>query len=217
MISSPITYEGEDLRTVQSYEQNPALQSAAYWMDDSIQGLKSTIKGFYILAQQHHCCYCNSELLTEHGRAWDVEHIIPRSSHPIFLFTPRNLAVSCIDCNGRKRDKNVLVTDRRSRYPEDGSFFKIIHPHFDEYSDHILVFSEKFYQAKTRKGEETIAICGLGRFSYAYANWDEGLAGNDAIIRTLDALMNAADDEERLQRLANLLIVAQVNVSRSFL
>jgi len=48
-------------------------------------------------------------------------------------------------------------------YPEKTDRYRIYHPHFDEYKDHII--KVKFlYLEKSKKGGYTIYVCNLNRF-----------------------------------------------------
>src|SRR5690606_8510723 len=99
--------------------------------------IKTKIKKHYLAAQGNTCCYCWQIIPTRHGRTWDAEHVVPRESHPGFMFTPQNLALACPDCNGPKSNKQTLVSPSTTTYPTTGDAFLVVHPHFDDYADHI--------------------------------------------------------------------------------
>ena len=50
-------------------------------------------------------------------------------------------------------------------YPADGASFKIVHPYFDRYSDHIAILANSVYQSKSDKGANLIAMCHLYRLA----------------------------------------------------
>lgn len=133
--------------------------------------VRAKIKTHYVQEQGNRCCYCNRRQDTENHRLWDVEHIVPRSTHPGFMFIPLNLAVACADCNREKGDDQVLVRARRTTYPTSSTAFKIVHPHFDAFSDHIHQ-DGYVYLPKSEKGTFTIRACNLLRFAQKYINWD---------------------------------------------
>jgi hypothetical protein len=90
------------------------------------------------------------------------------------MFTPRNLALSCPDCNGPKRDEETLVDPSVATYPSSGDGFLIVHPHFDYYYDHIAVAGVVYTAVEgSDKGEWTIGACDLGRFAQLKIGWPD--------------------------------------------
>jgi len=168
-----VKYEGEIKDTVDAYVLNKDAQSGDYWesTEEEVTKVKKHIKEHYKIAQDFTCVYCQQKVLFNHGRVWDIEHIIPKKLYPKFLFTEENLALSCPDCNGRKLDKNVLVNPKRKTFPNKSEDYIIVHPHFDEYEKHIKVLDNQLYFPKDEKGIKTIEICGLLRFAYKFSNY----------------------------------------------
>jgi hypothetical protein len=167
----PVTYVAPDLDTVRKFETSyPKLSS--YWTDAECTAIKSTIKQHYLAVQRHTCCYCRQIIAISHGRVWDAEHIVPRKSHPGFMFTPQNLALACPDCNGAKSAKQTLVDPSITTYPNTGDAFLVVHPHFDKYADHIEQ-GEYLYVRRSDKGQWTITNCNLGRFAGQQFGWPE--------------------------------------------
>lgn len=116
---------------------------------------------------------CNSgmakQILATHGRVWDIEHVISRDENLKFMFEPQNLAVSCIECNGAKRATRVTIRDY-VRFPRRSQNYLIVHPHFDEYFEHIDIVGDNTYQALSKKGKFTIYHCDLFRYWEREAN-----------------------------------------------
>lgn len=139
-----------------------ALDEQLEWGCDELRGLRSEIKRFYLKEQTRRCCYCRKQIQTNHGRVWDVEHVIARVLRPEFTFEPENLAVACIDCNSAKSDQNILLVERRS-FPRRSEAYSIIHPHYDEWEDHLL-FGNAIFAPKSEKGARTIVVCKLYRY-----------------------------------------------------
>ncbi|WP_330442441.1 HNH endonuclease [Flavobacterium sp. C4GT6] len=138
------------------------------WQDDDITDIRSDIRDYYRTEQSGKCAYCNQLIsLVSAGNA-QVEHIVPKSKHLKFIIEPKNLCVICADCNEIKRNQEVLndvpdITKKGiKRYPRVSSSFKIIHPHFDKFTDHLLVING-YYIDKTTKGGYTIVFCKLNR------------------------------------------------------
>ena len=147
---------------VASFDNGPVKDSAR-WSDADITPTRKEIKQHYIAEQRHLCCYCGLPDPAVHGLDWDVEHIAPRKLHPRFMFTPANLAVACRECNQHKGSKETLLDPSVSVYPLKADAFLIVHPHFDDWTEHILR-DHLAYAAFTPKGEWTIKECNLNRF-----------------------------------------------------
>jgi len=118
------------------------------------------IRDFYNNEQNKLCAFCKLPFRDE----IQVEHLIPKkgNNHRIeFSYTPRNLVVACRFCNTKKSTNNDFITQTWRDYPQSGIYFKIIHPHYDKYFDHIQIVDKSRYVAKTLKGYKTIDRCGL--------------------------------------------------------
>lgn len=162
MIATLITYGMASAVLVASFDNGPVKDSAR-WSDADITPTRKEIKQHYIAEQRHLCCYCGLPDPAVHGLDWDVEHIAPRKLHPRFMFTPANLAVACRECNQHKGSKETLLDPSVSVYPLKADAFLIVHPHFDDWTEHILR-DHLAYAAFTPKGEWTIKECNLNRF-----------------------------------------------------
>ncbi len=163
MIATPISYGSASAALVATYDGGP-VKDAARWNDTDVDPTRKEIKQHYIAEQRHLCCYCGLPDPAVHGLDWDVEHITPRKLHPEFMFTPENLAVACRECNGHKGSKETLLDPSASAYPLTADAFLIVHPHFDDWAEHILR-DHLAYAAFTPRGEWTIKECNLNRFA----------------------------------------------------
>lgn len=101
------------------------------------------------------------------------EHIVYKDKHPQWMFLPDNLCVSCPTCNEFKGTTEVLVDYRAKTYPKVSKGFKIIHPLYDKYSDHIELIGGVLYRGKTAKGVFTINTCHLYRVGLAEERVDK--------------------------------------------
>lgn len=160
-----VSFSSCERSAIDSFEKSPA-HSASDWASESFGMVKKTIKDHYLKVQDYTCCFCRQRIVVKHNRGWDTEHIISRSSYPKFMFHPQNLCVTCIDCNVEKNSKNVLVASRKiTKFPARSSSYLIVHPHFDNYDEHIRVFvAGQLYGWITPKGRETLNVYGLDRF-----------------------------------------------------
>ena len=173
----PIEYTGANAAIVTAFDAlGRAAQSGDYWSDDAVKPVKSAIKTHYIAEQLRRCCYCNRDLATNHHGVWDGEHIIPKSSHPQFLFKPENLAAACKDCNQAKGDKPVLRNNARVTFTTASEDYEIVHPHFDVYHEHIRWIGDIPRPNGSLKGKATIYKCDLLRFAAA----DSGMTSSPA-------------------------------------
>lgn len=163
---APIEYSGANAAVVEAYEaRDPIDQSGDYWSADEVKPVKAAIKAHYIAEQKRVCCYCAGDLGTSNQGNWDCEHVIARSTHPRWLFTPGNLAVACKDCNLAKSDEPVLANKRRKTWPTRSTDYVIVHPYLDRYDDHIRWVGTVPRPNGSLKGKNTIYMCDLLRFA----------------------------------------------------
>lgn len=130
---------------------------------DRIKSLKSEIKHHYRIEQQYTCVYCGNTNYINHGSSWHIEHIIPKETNDQLMFESENLCLSCPECNQYKGRKKVLIDgiNNSSR----SSDFVIVHPHYDEYNEHILREGMLYIPNNgSDKGKNTIKVCKLFRF-----------------------------------------------------
>lgn len=115
------------------------------------------------------------------------EHIVYKGKHPQWMFLPENLCIACPNCNEFKGTTEVLVDSGARTYPKSGDGFKIIHPLYDKYSDHIELVGGILYRGKTVKGKFTIDTCHLYRVELAEERADQKMysENKDNIIAKL--------------------------------
>lgn len=191
------SYKGEMQEKIDEFNALSDV-TGSYWdqtLDGLLSKIKKSIKDHYLVAQDYRCAYCLQRIEVLHNAAWDAEHIVPKDSHPRFMFEPRNLCISCKDCNNSKRNKPVLINNSRKNYPDKSEDYIFCHPHFDDYAEHIKILrSAGFYLPKTDKGRKLVEICGLLRFLYKFSNYE--CVDQDIKIRMSelnDALMSSDD------------------------
>lgn len=169
------------------------------WSDNDISDIKESIKQFYIPEQNHICPYCQQRFLTNNGRQWDIEHIIPRQTQVGFMFTPQNLCVCCPDCNSHKGYKKTTTSVAKKTPPTKSHLYLIVHPHFDKYDDHIEVIEPGYlYRAKSKKGENTMYVCSLNRF-YQFSGYNSAVATDHRLMMLANGLSSAQSEEEKRQ------------------
>lgn len=197
MILNPVVFCEASAALVALYDAEPD-KISTYWSDEEVTPVRLEIKAHYIKEQQHLCCYCGLPDPSTHGLDWDVEHVVSKKHRPEFMFTQVNLGVACKECNGSKRDKETLVDPLATAYPSTSDAFIVVHPHFDEWSDHILR-DDLTYASFTDKGKWTIEACRLNRFNERVI----GLRFPLSDSRYEDQVRSLLADGSTLQQIAN--------------
>jgi len=200
-INRPYAYSIKHVSLVEDFKKMQRQEQVGFW-DNTNKGvwkiIKKSLKDHYIVAQDYQCAFCLQRNVVEHNGVWDAEHIIPKATHPHFMFESQNLCVSCKDCNGAKLDKPVTKAKVKDEFSTESDDYLICHPHFDEYSAHINVISVAgVYLPKTDKGRRLIETCGLLRFLYKYSNHE--CASEEIKARTVqlnNQLLEAASELE---------------------
>ncbi|MCF2906511.1 hypothetical protein L0666_16075 [Octadecabacter sp. CECT 8868] len=161
---NPVQYSAPNKTLVDAFEaRQPDEKDPKYWNDDEVNSVRAEIKDHYIAEQGRQCCYCGRKYPTGNKAVWDGEHIIAKNLAPQFMFEPRNLAASCKDCNIAKHEDEVRANPKRKSFPDQSQNYVIVHPHFDNYNDHIRWYGE-VVRALTPKGKALIIMCDLLRF-----------------------------------------------------
>ncbi|GAB3892310.1 hypothetical protein GCM10028803_05000 [Larkinella knui] len=205
-IDVPVVYTPE----INAIIANKKLQegfSHLSWADEDLEAMRIFIRRYYYQIQKGICSYCRQRVSTQSALNCHVEHIVPKSKHLDFMFTPKNLCVICADCNQIKREQETLGQEidtvnnpnRIIQYPRVSNSFKIVHPHFDNYNEHIVEING-FYLDQTDKGHFTIGACKLNRKLREFG-W-ESIEINDAMITEL--MNRYLDEPDPLKRAAIL-------------
>lgn len=212
MINNYYSYSREESILLEEIKGESGFDHTS-WMDDRLLNIRSSVRRFYRSQQSGICVYCRSPLSLQSSSNCQVEHIIPKSKCIEFIFESKNMCVVCADCNEIKADKEVrgeypIVTSRSSivRYPRSSGAFKIIHPFYDDYEDHILKINN-YYVDRTEKGHFTIGVCKLNRFVREFGVADEVLETPD-INQLMGAFISTDNELERfrlLQRIKALI------------
>lgn len=190
MIHRPIVFSGPAQSHVNTFDNK-----ATHWDGTCSvrKAFRKEVRDYYRAEQNFTCPYCGRLREEFHGGQWDIDHIIPKSSYPEYLYTPQNLAVTCKDCNTNKSNKDPLSSPlvNGSPYPLNKSEYKIIHPHFDPYDEHIILSKDKngrsCHEVISVKGRNTFQMCNLIRFS-------EALSGTSEFVKELGIDVGITDD-----------------------
>lgn len=191
----PVAYTPASQAIVTAYEALPKdKQTGAYWSDAAIKPVKKEIKDHYISEQSRRCAYCRQPMHTDNNGVWDAEHVISKTKNPEFMFVPRNLAISCKDCNLAKSEEEVRRV-KKVAFPDTSEEYRIVHPHFDDYDQHIGWVGPLCFAKTTGKGTATINMCNLSRYAAMRIGEIENINDNrfNALVATLMGAKSPGD------------------------
>ena len=171
------------------------------WNKNCFDDLKKEIKAHYRSEQENLCVYCKRELGFD-VKTVEIEHFFPKKKFPQFGFEPLNLSLSCPGCNLMKGIIEVSKHEYK-RYPSVSTKMLIVHPHYDEYSEHIFIHKEMIYRGITRKGDQTIATCRLNRLYSVEKNVKQHLKNKSTTHRIIEELRNS--DQKDIAEIKDLL------------
>lgn len=180
--------------TLQNYIDNYDGENYRVWntTEGLVAEIRKEIRDHYKREQRYKCCYCRQQNLQDHGLVWDCEHILPKAIYPTFLFEPFNLALSCKECNqAKEKYKNELIKVFCSIYSLKSEDYRIIHPHFDTYSDHIEISSLNgtiIFKVleNSEKGKFTYICCNFIRYEKKLVGYSEV---NNNVALTINKLL----------------------------
>lgn len=189
-IKNPIVYSVELSKKLKSKLADPNF-TYKDWGCDDLADFRSLVREYYRVQQNGLCAFCRADISLRSAANCNVEHIVPKSLRREFIFEPKNLCVICADCNEIKRDKEILAAEPNplkrdaKLYPRSEGAFLIVHPHFDDWDEHIAIFGKLFVDLSD-KGNFTIGACTLNRRLRKF--------GWEAVIVSEADLRNAAQE-----------------------
>lgn len=152
------------------------------------------------------CCYCRFPL---HGGGHfivDPEHVLPKSldAYRPLSYTVWNLGIACKRCNMQyKRAKIDFVIDTLTEAAfQDSANYRLIHPNFDHYKEHISINIEMNDDATLIKYTKQPGSV-KGPYTYDYFSLKEREVGTFDAAQGLDVpddLKNAALEAQELAR-----------------
>ena len=166
IVSEPYQPTEEEKQAIRELENKGLV--ASDWKSGSkyIKNFKEHLKNDMYKKQYKRCAFCRIHIPTGCVHM-HRDHIVYKDAHPQWMFLPENLCVSCPICNEFKGTTEVLTNPKTAVYPKDSNGFKIIHPLYDRYSEHIELLNGILYKGKTAKGVFTIETCHLYRVDLA--------------------------------------------------
>ena len=176
-----------------------------------VKNFKENLREDMYVKQNKRCAYCRIHV-PKGCNPMHREHIVYKDEHPKWMFLPENLCVSCFWCNNWKGTTEVLVDPKTVNYPKASNGFKIIHPMYDRYSDHIELVGGVLYKGITDKGIFTINTCHLYRVDLAEERVDQKMLAENkgSIIAELVYLTTQSsqyvDDKEKFLQYVTRLV-----------
>ncbi|MBO9873529.1 MULTISPECIES: HNH endonuclease [Xanthomonas] len=157
------------------------------WDLQDLQELRHEVRKHYRAEQKMTCAYCRQPVAEISAAGSPIDHIACKSSYLQFMFEPRNLCVTCPDCNSFKRNREVMVDpvlkgSAKKKYPTDTNRFRIFHPHYDNYGDHIKRAGILYFSC-SQKGAYTVYICNLARYVNSFGISNELLHDFAAVLQ----------------------------------
>jgi len=131
------------------------------WDSGQLSLYKYRIRKYLLKEFNRKCCYCGGEL-TPDMYPVAIEHIIPKKIVKEFTMEFMNLGLACDRCNSLKSVRSPLIGPlmNTSSYP-NADDFKIIHPFYHDYNDHISIEEPGIYVKKDDRGLATINMVAL--------------------------------------------------------
>lgn len=195
VIDHPYELTGEDILAIQ--EASPKVKDKDHWENNCLNDFKGRFRRDMLPKQNYRCAYCRRELHTNEVTP-EIEHIVPKSLKPNWMYEPFNLCLSCKLCNTKKGHvKKTLEDETVEEMPQDTKAYKMIHPHLDRYSENIEFVGDILYRGISNKGKYTIWLCELNRYEVAAARAME-LIKQGAIDETRTVLVLTDKDNQEL-------------------
>lgn len=160
IIASPYPMTTADAKAID--KASSGKPKAEDWEHSALKSFKERVRSHYRKQQNQKCVYCRMDV-SKATSYFNIEHIVPKSVHPEWLYEPLNLCVACTNCNSSKNNQEVLSDKNTKSLPTESSGYLIIHPHIDRYFEHIEIVDGLLYKGLTSKGVKTIELCNLTR------------------------------------------------------
>lgn len=205
----PVKYRNKDVLKLRLH---PVL-TTDYWADSSFDSIKRLVRFIHYKTQKRRCAYCR-RLLNPLGINEHLDHIVARSICYQWMFKPKNLVLTCYQCNTQKNKSNILETGwQRRRLPKKEHNYVYFNPYFHIWGDHFEIEDNLFIKAKTRIGEKTIKEYKLFDFKYSIKYADESNSFNkSAIRRANNRLKTYPKDSDEYQAAKKLIAEIERNI-----
>lgn len=168
---------------IDKLSMNPVV-SKEDWSKNDFTSLKRYVRFTHYQTQKRRCVYCRRKLnplgVNEH-----IDHIVARSLKTGWMFKPRNLVLSCYQCNTQKQDASAIrIGITYKRLPRRSQHYILFNPYVHRWSDHFEIEDGLFIKARSKVGDNTIKELNLMDHKYSIIYADESnIFGETAIKR----------------------------------
>ncbi|PSV98310.1 HNH endonuclease [Photobacterium iliopiscarium] len=143
------------------------------WESSHASNFKKHIKELILKKQNYYCCYCQRDLDKDTNRIKHIEHILPKSKFPLYMFDLTNLAISCVRCNSDKKLADISflnITEGNYTYCwcnaiYQSGIYKFVHPNIDIIQEHLI---RKTFACNNRIYYQYKCLSKKGFFHYKY-------------------------------------------------
>lgn len=198
----PIKYRSIDISKLRA---NP-ITNKEDWSLSEFSSLKRHFRYQHYKTQNRRCAYCRRTLnpigINEH-----IDHIVARSIKYGWMFKPRNLVLTCYQCNTQKSDASAFpVNQTFKRLPKKVNNYVLFNPYVHKWIDHFEIEDELFIKAKTTEGQNTIMVVKLYDYKYSLKYADEAnIFGDSAIKRAAKRLHRFPKDSVEFKSAKKLI------------
>ncbi len=181
----PIRYRKLD---IDKLKNNPIINKED-WNSKVFSSLKRYFRYEHYKTQKRRCCYCR-RLLNPLGINEHIDHLVARSIREGWMFKPRNLVLSCYQCNTQKLNSNILQVGKNfKRLPQKKENYVFFNPYVHKWIDHFEIEDDLFIKAKSATGQNTIIELSLYDYKYSIKYAEEvNIYGDTAIKRAAKRL-----------------------------
>lgn len=152
------------------------------WSQECFTSLKRYFRKQHYQTQQRRCAYCRRQLnplgINEH-----IDHIVARSIKPGWMFKPRNLVLTCYQCNTQKTNHSALKHNKHKRLPRRKRHYTLYNPYVHRWYDHFEIEDNLFIKAKSKIGSDTISKLKLYDFKYSMIYSQESNVSDASAIK----------------------------------
>ena len=89
------------------HQASPDKKDKDHWDKGCLDGFKKRFRDDMLIKQNYICSYCRLDLHSNEATP-EIDHIVPKSEKPDWMYEPFNLCMSCKMCNTKKNTKEVL-------------------------------------------------------------------------------------------------------------
>ncbi len=199
-------------RHIRKLRENP-VEHKDDWKEKHYSSLKRHIRKEFYTIQKRRCAYCRRKLNPE-GKNEHIDHIIARSIKRGWMFKPRNLVLTCYQCNTQKSNIPYTRTDRNlNSLPKKAINYLYFNPFVHNWSQHFSIVENLFIKAESTIGQDTIKEIKLYRYEYSVKYADEAnIYGKTAIKRATQRVYQFNKNSNEHKSAAKLIKEIEKNI-----